>query len=56
MSILTSTASPKGAAQAKETSDAWVITLVVVVMCLGFLALAIASEPFAQAVELMGLS
>lgn len=56
MSILTATASRKTAAQAKEKRDAWALALVLVVMCLIGLVLAIISEPFAQAVELMGLS
>jgi hypothetical protein len=53
MSILTATASHKTAAQAK---DAWALAPLLVVMCLIGLVLAIASEPFARAVELMGLS
>ncbi len=44
----------KATAQAKDKRDASTLALVLVVICLGNLALVLASETFARAVELTG--
>ena len=54
MSILV-TPVTQATAQAKDKRDAWTLALVLVVICLGNLALVLASETFAQAAELTGL-
>jgi hypothetical protein len=54
MSILTTTASFKAAAQAKEKRDARTFALVCAVICLSNLVLVLASAAFARAVELTG--
>jgi hypothetical protein len=54
MSILTTAASRKATAQAREKRDAWTLALVCVVICLGNLVLVFASDTFARAVELTG--
>jgi hypothetical protein len=56
MSILTATASPKAAAQAKEKRDAWALALVFVVIGLSNVVLVLANDTFASAVELIGLN
>jgi hypothetical protein len=54
MSILTASASPKAAAQAKEKRDSWALALVLVVICLSNVVLVLASDTFARALELTG--
>ena len=56
MSIFITPASRKATAQATNKQFTVTLVLVLVVMCLSSLVLAITSEPFAHAVELMGLS
>ena len=52
MWILTATASPKAAAQAKEKRDAQTFALVCAVICLSNLVLVLASGAFAHVVKL----
>ena len=54
MSILTSTASPNAAAQAKEKRDAWAFALVCFAICLSNVVLVFGSDAFVRAVELTG--
>ena len=54
MSILVTPANRIATAQAKDKWDALTLALVFVVICLGNLALVLASETFARAVELTG--
>ena len=55
MSILVTPANSNATAQAKDKRDALTLALVLVVICLGNLALVLASGTFTQAVELTGL-
>ncbi|MGA7388609.1 MAG: hypothetical protein WCD13_21740 [Pseudolabrys sp.] len=55
MSILVTPANSEATAQAKDKRDALTLALVLVVICLGNLALVLASGTFTQAVELTGL-
>ena len=48
------TISRKATAQAKEKRDNLALVLVLVIICLGNLALVLASETFARAIELTG--
>jgi hypothetical protein len=54
MSISVTPTNRKATAQAKDKRDALTLALVLVVICLGNLALVLASETFARAVELTG--
>jgi len=56
MSIFITPASRKATAQATNKQFTVTLVLVLVVMCLSSLVLAITSEPFAHAVELMGVA
>jgi hypothetical protein len=54
MSISVTPTNLKATVQAKDKRDALTLALMLVVICLGNLALVLASETFARAVELTG--
>jgi uncharacterized membrane protein len=54
MSISVTPTNLEATAQAKDKRDALTLLLVLLVICLGNLALVLASETFARAVELTG--
>jgi uncharacterized membrane protein len=54
MSISVTPTDLEATAQAKDKRDALTLALMVVVICLGNLALVLASETFAKTVELTG--
>ena len=54
MSISVTPTNLEATAQTKDKRDALTLALVLVVVCLGNLALVLASETFARAVELTG--
>jgi hypothetical protein len=55
LAVSVTPANSKATAQAKDKRDALTLALVLVVICLGNLALVLASGTVAQAVELTGL-